>query len=164
MLHASQRASSRPRSRQAAAHSSRPASSDVLIAGGECEYTRYGFRQLIDARAVDILQPDLCAAGGFTEVTKVIAMASAASIPVIPHVWGTNVGLAAALQLYATLPHVPERRFAAEPFFETDRSHHPFRDGVTHEQFPLRDGYLAIPDRPGLGVSLDRDFIGRFST
>jgi D-galactarolactone cycloisomerase len=69
------------------------AASDVLIAGGECEYTRYGFRQLIDCRAVDILQPDLCAAGGFTEVMKIIAMASAASIPVLPHVWGPNAQL-----------------------------------------------------------------------
>ena len=72
------------------------------------------------------------------------------------------MGLAAALQLYATLPNVPERRFAAEPFFETDRSHHPFRDGVSHEQFPVEDGYLAIPERPGLGVSLDLDFVARF--
>lgn len=139
------------------------ASSDVLIAGGECEYTRYGFRQLIDNRAVDILQPDLCAAGGFTEVMKIVAMASAASIPVIPHVWGTNVGLAASLQFYAALPNVPERRFAAEPFFETDRSHHPFRDGVTHEQITFEDGFLGIPDRPGLGISLDADFVGRFT-
>jgi D-galactarolactone cycloisomerase len=138
------------------------AASDVLIAGGECEYTRYGFRQLIDCRAVDILQPDLCAAGGFTEVMKIIAMASAASIPVIPHVWGTNVGLAAALQLYAALPHFPERRFTAEPFFEYDRSHHPFRDGVTHEQLTFDSGYLEIPDRPGLGISLDVAYVQKF--
>lgn len=138
------------------------AASDVLIAGGECEYTRYGFRQLIDCRAVDILQPDLCAAGGFTEVMKIIAMASAASIPVIPHVWGTNVGLAAALQLYAALPHFPERRFAAEPFFEYDRSHHPFRDGVTHEQLTFDSGYLEIPDRPGLGINLDVAYVQKF--
>ena len=137
--------------------------SDVLIAGGECEYTRYGFRQLIDSRAVDILQPDLCAAGGFTEVMKIVAMASAASIPVIPHVWGTNVGLAASLQLYAALPHFPERRFTAEPFFEYDRSQHPFRDGVTHEQFVLDGGYLAIPERPGIGVSLDTAFVQKFT-
>lgn len=138
------------------------AACDVLIAGGECEYTRYGFRQLIERRAVDILQPDLCAAGGYTEVMKVVAMASAASIPVIPHVWGTNVGLAAALQLHAALPHFPERRFAAEPFFECDRSQHPFRDGVTHEQFTLDGGYIAIPDRPGLGISIDSAFMQRF--
>lgn len=136
--------------------------SRILIAGGECEYTRYGFREIINRRAMDILQPDLCAMGGFSEMTKVIAMASAANLPVIPHVWGTNVGLAASLQLFAALPHFPERRFPAEPFFEYDRSPHPFRDGVTRERFVMKDGYLQIPDRPGLGVALDLDFIRRF--
>ena len=137
--------------------------SPVPIAGGECEYTRYGFRELINRRAVDILQPDLCAAGGFSELQKIIAMASAANLPVIPHVWGTNVGLAASLQLFAALPHFPERRFPAEPLFEYDRSPHPFRDGVTVEQFSLREGCLEIPDRPGLGVQLDMDFIRRYA-
>jgi D-galactarolactone cycloisomerase len=131
----------------------------LLIAGGECEYTRYGFRQLIHRRAVDILQPDLCATGGFSEMQKIVAMASAANLPVIPHVWGTNVGLAASLQFFAALPHFPERRFPAEPFFEYDRSPNPLRTGVTHEQFTMEDGYLLIPDRPGLGVSLDIDFV-----
>jgi D-galactarolactone cycloisomerase len=135
----------------------------MLIAGGECEYTRYGFRELINRRCVDVLQPDLCAMGGFSEMLKVIAMASAANLSVIPHVWGTNVGLAAALQLFAALPHFPERRFPAEPLFEYDRSPHPFRDGVTHEQFAMHDGYLPIPERPGLGVTLDLEFVRRFA-
>ena len=133
----------------------------LLVAGGECEYTRYGFRQWIVRRAVDILQPDLCAAGGFSEMQKIVAMASAANLPVIPHVWGTNVGLAASLQFFAALPHFPERRFPAEPFFEYDRSPHPLREGVTHEQFVMQGGYLPIPDRPGLGVSLDPEFVER---
>ncbi len=137
--------------------------SRIRIAGGECEYTRYGFREIIARRAMDILQPDLCAMGGFSEMMKVIAMASAANLPVIPHVWGTNVGLAASLQLFAALPHFPERRFPAEPLFEYDRSPHPLREGVTRERFAMQDGYLEIPDRPGLGVSLDLDFIRRFA-
>lgn len=137
--------------------------SRILIAGGECEYTRYGFRELINRRAVDILQPDLCAMGGFSEMLKLIAMASAANLPVIPHVLGTSVGLAAALQLFAALPHFPERRFPAEPLFEYDRSPHPFRDGVTREQFTMQGGYLEIPDRPGLGVTLDVDFVRRYT-
>ena len=135
--------------------------SKILIAGGECEYTRYGFRNLINLRAVDILQPDLCAAGGFTEMMKITAMASAANIPLIPHVWGTNVGLAASLQFFAGLPHFPERRFPAEPFFEYDRSPHPFREAVTLEKFDLKEGYLDIPDRPGLGVSLDLKYLAK---
>lgn len=133
--------------------------SKILITGGECEFTRYGFRELITRRAVDILQPDLCAAGGFTEMMRIVAMASAWNVPVIPHVWGTSVGLAASLQLFAALPHFPERRFPAEPFFEYDRSPHPFRDQVTHEKFVIKDGYLDIPGRPGLGITLDIDFV-----
>jgi D-galactarolactone cycloisomerase len=133
--------------------------SNILIAGGEDEFTRYGFRELIARRAVDILQPDLCAAGGFTEMMKIVAMASAWNVPLAPHVWGTNVGLAASLQLFAVLPHFPERRYPAEPFFEYDRSPHPLREGVTEEIFEMSDGYLDIPQRPGLGVSLDMDFV-----
>lgn len=135
--------------------------SNILIAGGEDEFTRYGFRELITRRAVDILQPDLCAAGGFTEMMKITAMASAWNVPVIPHVWGTNVGLAASLQFFAALPHFPERRYPAEPFFEYDRSPHPLRDGVTQERFEMKDGYLDIPQRPGLGITLDMDFVRR---
>ena len=137
--------------------------SNILIAGGECEYTRYGFRNLINLRAVDILQPDLCAAGGFSEMAKIVAMASAANIPLMPHVWGTNIGLAASLQLFASLPHFPERRLPAEPFFEYDRSAHPFRDEVTLEKFTLKDGYLDIPDRPGLGINLDLESMEKYA-
>lgn len=90
---------------------------------------------------------------------KITAMASAANIPLIPHVWGTNVGLAASLQFFAGLPNFPERRFPAEPFFEYDRSPHPFREEVTLEKFVLKEGYLDIPDRPGLGVSLDLKYL-----
>ena len=133
--------------------------SNILIAGGECEYTRFGFRELITRRAVDILQPDLCATGGFTEMMRIIALASAWNVPIMPHVWGTNVGLAASLQLFAVLPHFPERRFPAEPFFEYDRSPHPFRDKVTHEKFIMKEGYLDIPKCPGLGITLDIDFV-----
>jgi D-galactarolactone cycloisomerase len=133
--------------------------SNILIAGGECEYTRFGFRELITRRAVDVLQPDLCATGGFTEMIRIIALASAWNVPIMPHVWGTNVGLAASLQLFAVLPHFPERRFPAEPFFEYDRSPHPFRDKVTRERFVMKDGYLDIPQRPGLGITLDMDFV-----
>ena len=133
--------------------------SNILIAGGECEYTRFGFRELITRRAVDILQPDLCATGGFTEMMRIIALASAWNVPIMPHVWGTNVGLAASLQLFAVLPHFPERRFPAEPFFEYDRSPHPLRDKVTHEKFVMKDGYIDIPQRPGLGITLDTDFV-----
>ena len=78
-----------------------------LIAAGESEFSRYGFRDLVARRAVDIIQPDTCGAGGYTEMLKIIALASAWNIRCIPHVWGTAVGLAANLPLQAAMPHFP---------------------------------------------------------
>jgi hypothetical protein len=62
---------------------------------------------LIAERLVDILQPDVCAAGGISECKKIADMANAFGVRVNPHVWGTAVGLAASLQLIAALPHNP---------------------------------------------------------
>jgi D-galactarolactone cycloisomerase len=81
----------------------------------------------------------------------------------MPHVWGTNVGLAASLQFFATLPHFPERRYPAEPFFEYDRSTHPLRDGISREKFAMKNGYLDIPQRPGLGITLDMSFVKKYA-
>jgi D-galactarolactone cycloisomerase len=137
--------------------------SSIPVTGGECEFTRFGFRELITRRAVDILQPDLCATGGFTEMMRITSMASAWNLPLIPHVWGTNVGLAAALQFFAALPHIPDRRYPAEPLFEFDRSPHPLRDIVTRERIVMKDGYIDIPQRPGLGVEIDREIVDKYS-
>ncbi len=136
--------------------------SRVLIAGGECEYTRFGFREVINRRAVDILQPDLCAVGGFTEMMAIAAMANAANLTLYPHVWGTNIGLAASLQAYAALAHTPQRRYPHEPLFELDQSPHPFRDAVSEETFDMEQGYVSVPDRPGLGITFDRDAVDKF--
>ena len=132
---------------------------NIRIASGECECTRYGFSQLISRRAVDIIQPDVCIAGGFTEIEKILAMASAWNIQCVPHVWGTNVAIAAALHYYAAIPHIPTKFNPPEPFFEADRSPNPLREGTTHEKFVIKDGYIDIPEKPGLGVTLDMDFI-----
>ena len=103
----------------------------IPIAGGELAYTRFGFKELIDRRVVDILQPEICGTGGFTEVLKIVSMASAANIQVMPHVWGTNVAIAASLQMYAALPYFPMRRIPTEPLFEYDQSPNPLRENVT---------------------------------
>lgn len=132
---------------------------NIRIASGECECTRYGFSQLISRRAVDIIQPDVCVAGGFTEIEKILAMASAWNIQCVPHVWGTNVAIAAALHYYAAIPHIPTKFNPPEPFFEADRSPNPLREGTTHEKFVIKDGYIDIPEKPGLGITVDMDFI-----
>jgi D-galactarolactone cycloisomerase len=135
---------------------------DMPIAGGEAEFTRWGYRQLVVDRAVDILQPDVCAAGGISECKKIADMAHAFGIRVNPHVWGTGVGLAASLQLIATLPHNPPSLFPLEPLLEFDCSEHPIRMAVLQSPIGQHDGWVEVPQGPGLGIEIDRAALDRF--
>src|SRR5260370_1436466 len=117
----------------------------IPIAGGEAEFTRWGFRPLISERLVDILQPDVCAAGGISECKKIADMASAFGVRVNPHVWGTGVALAASLQLIAALPHNPPGLHPIEPLLEFDRSEHPIRMAVLAEPIDQRRGRRGNP-------------------
>ena len=132
------------------------------IAGGEAEFTRWGFRGLITQRCVDILQPDIAAAGGISETKKIADMANAFGVRVNPHVWGTGVALAASLQLIAALPHNPPGLHPIEPLLEFDQSEHPIRMAVATAPIVQRDGWVAIPDGPGLGIEIDRAALTRF--
>jgi D-galactarolactone cycloisomerase len=78
----------------------------IPIAGGEAEFTRWGFRRLLIERAVDILQPDVCAAGGISECKKIADMANAFGVRVCPHVWGTGVALARPYSLSRCCPTI----------------------------------------------------------
>src|SRR5207249_1861323 len=128
----------------------------IPISGGETEYARWGFRELCARRAVDILQPDICGCGGFTEAWRIAALASASSMTVYPHVWGTAVGLFASLHLTAALPPNPPAMLAAEPLFELDRTPNPLRDQLALNP-PKRAGdVLDVPTGPGLGLEIDR--------
>lgn len=134
----------------------------IPVAGGECEFTRWGFRDVLTRRAMDILQPDTCAAGGLSECKKISDMATAFGVRYIPHVWGTGIGLAAALQLLAVIPHTPPRHTPREPLLEFDRSEHPFRQAVLQGELEHRQGIVRIPDGPGLGIKVDRAALERF--
>ncbi len=132
------------------------------IAGGEAEFTRWGHRKLITARAVDILQPDLAAAGGISETKKIADMAAAFGMRTNLHVWGTGVAMAAALQVIAVLPDVPPSLSPIPPLLEMDRSEHPIRDAVLTTPITHRRGMVRIPDGPGLGIEIDRDALSHF--
>jgi len=134
----------------------------IYLAAGENEFTKIGFREWIARRAVDILQPDLCSAGGFTECRKISALAQAWQMTIVPHVWGSGIGLAASLQFLATLPPAPLALRPIEPMLEYDQSSHPFRQDLIFGAISMRDGMVRIPDGPGLGVEVDRDVIARY--
>jgi D-galactarolactone cycloisomerase len=134
----------------------------IPVAGGEAEFTRWGFRSLISQRLVDILQPDLCAAGGISECRKIADMANAFGVRVNPHVWGTGVALAASLQWIATLPHNPPGLHPIEPLLEFDQSEHPIRMAVLRDPILQKDGWVDIPQGPGLGIEIERAALQRF--
>ena len=134
----------------------------IPVAGGECEFTRWGFREVFMRRAIDIVQPDTCAAGGLSECKKIADMAAAFGVRYVPHVWGTGIGLAASLQLLAALPDVPPRHTPRAPMLEFDRSEHPFRQAVLQTPIEHENGRVAIPSGPGLGIEINRESIERF--
>jgi D-galactarolactone cycloisomerase len=134
----------------------------IPVAGGECEFTRFGFRELLARRAVDIVQPDTCAAGGISEAMKIAAMANAHGVRYVPHVWGTGIAIAAALQVLAVLPRNPPCAEPWEPLLEFDRTEHPIRQAVLTTPIEHDQGWVAVPEGPGLGIEIDRTALTRF--
>ena len=136
----------------------------IPIAGGECEYTRFGFRDLLVSRAVDIVQPDTCAAGGLSECKKIADMAEAFGIRYNPHVWGTGVAIAASLQLLAALPaQTPPSLAPLQPMLEFDRTEHPIRQAILTQPIEHVGGIVRILDGAGLGIEINREALACFA-
>jgi D-galactarolactone cycloisomerase len=132
------------------------------IAGGENEHTLYGFRDLLAAAAIDVAQPDIGSVGGFTACRHVMALAQAHGVQVNPHVWGSAVAQAASLQLIAAVPVAHHSIHAEPPVFEYDRSSHPFRNDLVDRPVLHRNGWIDVPDRPGLGIEVNRAVLERY--
>ncbi len=143
---------------------------DIGIAGGEAEFTRWGFRNLIEGRCIDILQPEVCGLGGITEYQKVLALAHANFVPIINHVWGSAISVATNLHLLAALPDLPGSANPTQPMLEFDTTPNRFIDEILETPLRIREsvknsgGTVQVLDGPGLGVKPDMDFIRHFST
>lgn len=134
---------------------------DVAVAGGENDFTRWGFRDLIARKAMDIVQPDVCAAGGISECRKIAALASAHGVECVPHAWGSAIGLAATIQFLAALPDCPPALRPIPPMLEFEQTPNPLRDDLATPPIRQVDGLVAVPDGPGLGVEVDRAVLER---
>lgn len=134
----------------------------AYIAAGENIFGKIAFKEWVKAGALDIYQPDLCSCGGYTECKKIAALAQAWNTMVIPHAWGSGVGLAAALQYIASLAPAPISMHTAEMLLEFDQSSHPFRLDLIQDGVEYRDGYVNVPMSPGIGVEVDRKTIERY--
>ena len=138
----------------------------IPVAGGEVLRNRFETRDLIAHRAVDILQPDISLCSGITEYRNIALMANTFGIQINPHLWGTPIMTSATLSLTSTLPPCPysgiSRPYEQEPVVEFDLSPHPIRRELCSKVFEQKDGYVNVPEGPGLGIEVNEKVLNKY--
>ena len=128
--------------------------SPVPISGGEVLTRRQAFMPWIERRAVDIIQPDCTKNGGISESRKIGWMAFDHNVLMVSHGWNTAIGLAADLQLAAAMPVARYVEYLTPTAYIDD---------LTTEPFVIdAEGFLEIPQRPGLGIDIDQDKLKKY--
>lgn len=135
----------------------------IPIAGGECEYLRYGFHQLLRNNSVDIIQPDICATGGLTEAKRISALSSTYGVELVPHTWGTAIGIHVALHFIANLEPIPGRMKSPDFLIEYDQTENGLRERLTYPKIELIDGMIQVPKTPGLGIDVDENVLMEYA-
>ena len=139
------------------------------IAGGEAEFTKYGWNQLIKNNCIDIAQPEVCGLGGITEYLKVSALAQSNFIPIVNHVWGSALSVAVNLHLLTTLPDMPGGLFPTKSMLEFDTTEkNIFITDLAEEKFSILDqvknknGFVSPLENIGIGINPNKDFIKKY--
>jgi len=132
---------------------------DIAIAAAEGLETRGAFDAFLRDTPVDIVQPDVAICGGVGELAFVADLAALRGRQCVPHAWGGAVLLAATLQAVSLLPEPTELAGPDSPLLELDRFDNPMRTRLAAEPFTLTAGHVSIPDGPGLGITVDEDFV-----
>jgi len=139
------------------------------IAGGEAEFTKYGWNQLIKNKCIDIAQPEVCGLGGITEYLKVSALAQANFMPIINHVWGSALSIAVNLHLLTSMPDIPGGLFSSKPMLEFDTtSKNIFVTNLSEEKFSIfdqvknNDGFAKPLEKIGIGINPNKEFIKKY--
>jgi L-alanine-DL-glutamate epimerase-like enolase superfamily enzyme len=127
----------------------------IRLAAGEQEATGWGFRQLINAGKVDIVQPDISRCGGFTQLRKIMWEAEVAGVDVCPHAWLTDLLTAASLHSNAVLPR--------SLFLEYNVSSSPMLRDIIENPIALdKDGTMKVPQGPGLGIEINEKAVEKY--
>src|SRR5690606_34039170 len=116
----------------------------VPLATGERIFTKWGFREILEKKASMILQPDVCYAGGITELKAIASMAEAYYAPIAPHNPQGPCSLAASLQIAASIPN----------FLIQERGDNEYSDLLAKPLPPIEKGYRALLTEPGLGITI----------
>ena len=131
-------------------------STTMRIATGEEESGRLAFARLINETHVDVIQPDVSRCGGLTEAKKIATMTADQNILCVPHAFKTGVLVAASIQLIAAIPHAP--------FLEFSVTESAIRKELLVNPFKQKDGFVDVPQTPGLGIELNTDIIKKYGT
>ena len=134
----------------------------IPIAGGECEYLRFGFHQLLKNKSVDIIQPDICACGGLTEAKRIASLASTYGVDIVPHTWGSSIGIHVALHFISNLESLPGRMFSPDFLLEFDQTENALREQLTFPKLEMKNGKIQVPSSPGLGLEVNEDELHKF--
>ena len=130
------------------------AKSPIPIATGEAVFTKFQFRDLLATGAADIIQPDVAATGGLTEMKKIAAMAEAHYVSVAPHNPLGPLATTSNVHFSATAPNFLVLEYHADDVG--------LRAEILHEPLKLEDGYVVLPDAPGLGVELNEEVFEKY--
>jgi L-alanine-DL-glutamate epimerase-like enolase superfamily enzyme len=130
---------------------------DLDVAGGEQDWDEESWRHIVETRVVDVVQPDVCYAGGLTRTLRVAELSAAAGLPCTPHCANHSLVLVFTLHLLAAieLPG-PYLEFSIEP--DAD---YPWQEGMYEPRPRVVDGSVAVPDGPGWGVEISPDWLSR---
>jgi len=123
----------------------------IPIATGERCHTLYQFKELLDTGTVSMIRTDLSLAGGFTQCKKIAALAEPSFVGIFPHLMGSVVNLAAYTQFGAAIPNYMLMEGQASGLHD-----------IVEEPLRVEGGYITVPDRPGIGVTLREDMLGKY--
>ena len=125
------------------------------MAAGEEESTRWGFRELVERGHVDVIQPDVTRCGGLSDALKIARAAERRGVKCVPHAWKSGVIKAASLHLNAVIETAHFQEYCV--------AQTPINLQLTRERMPIKDGWVTVPEKPGLGIELDPDILARYA-
>ena len=127
---------------------------DTRIAAGEEESTRWGFKDLMDRGKIDVVQVDVTRAGGLTESKRIAYMAHERNLPCVPHLWSSDIIIAASLHLVASIPNAL--------ILEYCMADSPLRWELVANPPKYEKGVVYVPEGPGLGIELNEDTLEKY--
>lgn len=132
--------------------------SDIRICGAEHAATRWEIREWMEVGKVAVVQPDINRCGGLTEIRRIADMAELYGVQVIPHAWKTGITAACGRHFQAATINAPFFEFLSPHLYDS-----PLRRDLVSPEPTLSEGRMALPDAPGLGVTLNEEIVRKYS-